>query len=501
MRIPEPPPTIDAVLTKDSAALGKAFMDPKYREVLQRVERKYVPWIKVKYMAWAEHLSPELVWAMVKLSRIPTYRALPLLGTGGARLQFNQPDPVQEELMHIDQQLAGRLSAADDQPISHAQQERFVMSALREEAIASSMLEGAATTRRDAKDMLVSGRKPRTTGERMVMNNYHAMTHIREHRDVPLTPEFVLHIQSILTKDTLDRPDESGRFRTSDDIVQVTDPFNNVMHTPPPADELASRLQMLCDFANGRSGTGFVHPVIRASVVHFQIGFDHPFCDGNGRTARALFYWAMLRAGYWLFEYLPISRLIYKGPAKYAAAYLYVETDSFDVTYFLCYKAKIIERAREELSEYINRKQQEVHAARRVFESDHRLNHRQRDVVLRMVRNPSLVLTIQEHQVRHHTAYGTARADLLSLAQWNYVNVVQNGKRYDFVRGARLDAPGTAEPGTDLEAPLFSPPSEPRALRRPRPAPEVKGRRMRERANPHSGRSSGARGQGARKEG
>ncbi len=440
MRIPEPPPEWTAALAKGGKALGEALANPRFQAVMRRIEQKYHPWQRAKYVAQAEGLAPDLLWSMVKMSRLPTYRLLPLFGAHGEPLQFNRPDVVQEELMHIDQQLAGRPLSADEQPISHAHQERFVISALREEAIASSMLEGAATTRRDAKEMLASGRKPRTRGERMVVNNYQAISFIREHRHTPVTPEFLLQVQSILTADTLDRPDEVGRFRAEKDDVRVTDQFGNILHTPPAAPELPGRLKALCDFANEVSGEGFIHPVIRASVIHFQIGFDHPFCDGNGRTARAMFYWAMLKAGYWLFEYLPISRLIYASPAKYALAYLYTETDSFDVTYFLTYKARIIRRARIDLGEYITRKQYEMKAARKVFESDRRLNHRQRDVILRMVRNPQMSVTIQGHQSRHDIAYGTARTDLLDLVKWRYLAKFESGNRFDFVTGKKLEA-------------------------------------------------------------
>lgn len=440
MRKPESPPnTVD--LYKEPAT-WEAFKQEgevrRYAEVARLIETRYHHWKQVRFLARSHDLDPKALWLMVKMSRQPSYRTLPLTGFGGVPLKYNSPDVLQEELMHIDQQLAGRFTSSDEHPISAAHQEKFIISALREEAIASSMLEGAATTRRDAKDMLVSGRKPRTVGERMVVNNYQAISFIRQHRNEPLTPEFLLEVQSILTDKTLENKDECGRFRNDDDIVNVVDRDGEILHTPPPANELKGRLNALCNFANGTTEIGFVHPVIRASVLHFQIGFDHPFCDGNGRSARALFYWAMLKAGYWLFEYLPISRLIYASPSKYGMAYLYSETDDFDVTYFLAYKARVIRQARKELSQYIARKQTEMAEARKIFESDRMLNHRQRDVVVRMMRHADNALTIQEHQARHNISYATARSDLLDLVQWEYLAKFQVGNRFDFIKGAKL---------------------------------------------------------------
>ena len=77
----------------------------------------------------------------------------------------------------------------------------------------------------------------------------------------------------------------------------VADNQGEVLHVPPPAEELPERLQRLCDFANGASDTAYVPPVVRAIVAHFMLAYDHPFVDGNGRTARLLLYWSMLTPG------------------------------------------------------------------------------------------------------------------------------------------------------------------------------------------------------------
>ncbi len=384
-------------------------------------------------------LNAEFAWSMIKLGRDQRYRYLDLIGDN-APLHFTIPDQIQQELMYIDQQLAGNLVSDDDSPLTQHQKELFIVSALREEAIASSMLEGAVTTRRAAKTMLKSGRKPRTVGERMVLNNYHAIEFIRDNRRHDLSPALLLELQSILTEGTLEPSDQVGRFRKEEDSIQVVDTRDGeVVHTPPPASELDERIARLCKFANQERHSGaFIHPVVQACIIHFQIGFDHPFCDGNGRTARALFYWLMLRRGYWLFEYLPISRLIYLGPSKYVRAFLQCETDDFDVTYFLLYKASIIRRARKGLREYIHKKLHDVSQARRLFSADTRLNHRQREVILAAARNPDSVFTIEDHKNQTSVAYGTARRDMIDLATWGYFVLDRAGKRFEFRPAERL---------------------------------------------------------------
>ena len=146
---------------------------------------------------------------------------------------------------------------------------------------------------------------------------------------------------------------------------------------PPLASELDERLDLMCQFANGKVPDHFIHPVIRSVILHFWLAYDHPFVDGNGRTARALFYWSMLRSGFWLFEFISISRILVKAPIKYARAFLYTETDSNDLTYFILHQVQVIKQAIAELHSYIARKSDGVPAKiRQALRGTDLLNHR-----------------------------------------------------------------------------------------------------------------------------
>ena len=118
--------------------------------------------------------------------------------------------------------------------------------------------------------------------------------------------------------------------------------------------------------------------MVRAIVAHFMLAYDHPFVDGNGRTARLLFYWSMLSQDYWLAEFLPISRLLAKAPAQYARSFLHSEQDDGDLTYFVLYQLGIIQRAITDLHEYLDRKVAEMRRLRNALAAMSRqFNHRQ----------------------------------------------------------------------------------------------------------------------------
>ena len=136
-----------------------------------------------------------------------------------------------------------------------------------------------------------------------------------------------------------------------------------------------------------------------------MIGYDHPFVDGNGRTARALFYWIMAREGYWLMEYISISRVIKMAPAQYMYAYLHTETDSNDVTYFIIHQLEVIKKAIRDLHSYLAHKTGEYRRAARLLENSKlsgALNHRQLGLLKNALDNPGQEYTIKSHKLHYN---------------------------------------------------------------------------------------------------
>jgi len=432
-KIDSSPNLLDIWTRRGAEVVGQTLENPEYQSAAREANKAYRHWHKIQFIARDSGLDPELLWLTIKLGRSFRNQHLPFTSNQGEPLQYTVPDLVQRELMLVDQQLAGRLALDGEERIPADLSDRYIVSSLMEEAIASSQLEGASTVHRVAKDMLRRGRDPRNRDERMILNNYRAIQWIREHKHEPLTPLTLIEMQRMLTEGTLENPDECGRFRLVSEPVVVEDPYGEVLHEPPHASTLSPRLEKLCAFANedARHAEPFIHPVLRACVLHFQLAYDHPFCDGNGRTARLLFYWLMHRSGYWMFEYLPLSRLILRGPAKYQLAFEYVETDEFDLTYFLVYSARLISMARGELTEYLTRKRKDTLEARRVFAQEN-MNDRQRVFLLESTERPDHEWTIEIYQAIYGIAYGTARSDLLHLETMGYLRRQQVGNKYVF---------------------------------------------------------------------
>jgi len=436
MKIPVTPPDTESII-RDAILSGNITFGGRPEDSKGR----YLHWDKLRHLSPPKGLSSEQWWASLKIARQALFKKLPLLDKYGQPINFSTPDSVLEELHWLDRYAAGNIQAND--AITNPQtRDTYLIRSLIEEAISSSQLEGASTTRDVAKEMIRQDRSPHDKSEQMIVNNYQAMQFIHEIRDEDLTPSIVFELQRVLTKGTLDKA-SVGRFRTEKDDIHVVDnATQSYLHTPPNAGELPQRMETLCNFASSEndhdSTHGFLHPVIRAIVLHFMLAYDHPFCDGNGRTARALFYWAMAKQGYWLMEFVSISRVIKQAPAQYGKAFLHTETDQNDLTYFLIHQLEVIHQAVDALHAFLDGKMQGVNEAERLLKDNKRLkgklNFRQLALLRHALKHPRFSYVVREHQRSHGISYDIARKDLLDMAdKLKLLLKTKQGKQYYFV--------------------------------------------------------------------
>jgi len=390
---------------------------------------RYLHWDELRHRTPPQGLSHEQWWLAAKLSRRPT--PLPLLASDGQAFWFSQPPVLLQGLHQIDRQ-AGASVVAPQAVTTRSTRDRYLFSSLMEEAITSSQMEGAATTRDVAKAMIRSRRPPRDRSERMILNNFLTMQRIRELRDQPLTPQMVLELHRLVSEGTMDEPAEAGRLRLPGKEVVVDDAYGTVFHVPPPAEELPGRLEELCRFANGDTPKVFIHPVVRAIALHFWLAYDHPFCDGNGRTARALFYWAMLHQGYGLFAFISISSVINRARGQYERSFLLSESDDNDLTYFLLAQVKVIQQAIASLDAYLERKATEVGTLQERLEGMDGLNHRQLALLRHALRHSGFRYSVLSHQNSHGVSHQTARSDLQKLAARGLLVAGKDGRREIF---------------------------------------------------------------------
>lgn len=416
MKLPQTPPAWELIFGQVVHGENlKDFLNFQIEESAR--SDRYPHWDDFRHRASAkEQLSVEQQWAAIRMSRSSRSQPTKLCDERGKPFTFFLTARAFEVLHGIDLHRGGSIGVPDEGMIQKGTRDRYYIDSITEEALTSSQLEGAVVTRSEARDMIRSQRPPTTEHERMVMNNYRTMRLLAELKNEALTPALVLRIHQEVTAGTLERSEDEGQLRSPGAHVRVEDEESGeVFHTPPAAELLPERMFQLCEFANERGMGGFLHPVIRSILLHFWIAYDHPFVDGNGRTARALFYWSMLRHGFWLAEFFSISHEILKAPKQYYRAFLHTETDGNDLNYFIHHQLEIILASISSLKAFIHRKQAEAESIRGYLGANGDFNHRQLALLKHALKHPFAAYTVTSHQNSHAISNQTAKNDLVGM--------------------------------------------------------------------------------------
>lgn len=405
--------------TSITSNIFKILLNEKYIQSISKVNEEYLYWDKVKYKI-PKGLKAEDFWSAVKYSRkLQSQKFI----FASCTFFLKETSRMQETLHNFDMNFGGTISFNNF--LSEKNKHYYLLSSIMEEAIASSQMEGASTTRKVAKEMLRKQAKPKDESQQMILNNYNTIRYLSEHKNEELTPELLLEIHRQITEKTLDNSNDEGRFRTDNNIFVVNGITGEIAHEPPPCSVITKTIKQLCKFANEDST--FIHPIIKAIIIHFTISYLHPFVDGNGRTARSLFYWYMLKKGYWLTEYLSISRIIYKSKVQYEKAFLYTEHDDFDLGYFVQYNLKVLTQAFKELQIYLERKTQENNAL--IEYRTPGLNERQIQIIKICQEKPSSMFTSKDLETRFNVSVKTLRSDLDGLVKAGLMETIAINKR------------------------------------------------------------------------
>lgn len=419
--------------------LFKAFVqlqeDAELLSYIDKLNEDYEYWDKIKYKKNKYGKLGIDLWALIMAHRNKSRVLLKRWEKYG--FHFSLTNKMQQQCHNFDMNFAARMGSEGIIPDNA--KERYLISSLMEEAISSSMMEGASTTRKVAKDMLRKKISPKDRSQQMIFNNYETIRFIVEHKRDSLTPELLLHIHKLITDKTLENPEDSGRFRLNDDVVVENSITNEVVHTPPTYTELPDFVEVLCEFFNETESRPYIHPIIKGVIIHYIIAYFHPFVDGNGRTARAVFYWYMLRQGYWLMEYLSISRIIYRAKPSYEKSFLYAEIENNDLGYFICYNLRVLELAFADMQKYISRKIGEKQAAYQ-FLGKANINERQAEIIKLYYDNPQEVLVVKDVQVRFGITPTTAKSDIVKLMNLGLLREIELNKvKKAYVRSADFD--------------------------------------------------------------
>ncbi|MFH1565077.1 MAG: Fic family protein [bacterium] len=396
---------------------------------------EYLYWDKIKYKKPLPQgiSTPEDYWPLIKFFRkIQSYETV-IRNEYNIYFRITKLPEVEKFFHDVDFETGGNLFLSN-KDIDGSIKNNFISRGVMEEAIASSQLEGAHTTRSMAKKFLRENRKPQNKSEQMILNNYKTMQLVEsDYKKKELSREMLFELHSLITKDTLADDGTIPRLRIKKDNINVMDETGIIYHQSPKIDFVEKEIDRLIDFANDKiDEQTFTHPVIKAVLLHFWIGYLHPFTDGNGRLARTLFYWYLLKNGYWAFAYLPISIIIKKSPAQYGMSFVYSEQDDSDLTYFIDYNIRKIKLAMSEFEKYVKEKETESRSINNKAKSKYHLNERQIKLLRYYYKNKDEKTSLKLHININQISKMTAIKDLKTLESFGFIVAEKIGRNIHY---------------------------------------------------------------------
>lgn len=162
--------------------------------------------------------------------------------------------------------------------VSDELSEQTVEEATIDEAVWSSVIEDAFTSKAEAGRIIRQNKSPANKSEHMVKNNYQALLYVLEHLEDPITAQTLIDIARIATCGTSDETVKG--FRT---IPVYVIEREGIIYIPPDAAQVPALVEDLLAFITGSE----LHPLLKACIAHFYFVYAHPITDGNVRTVRA----------------------------------------------------------------------------------------------------------------------------------------------------------------------------------------------------------------------
>ena len=293
--------------------------------------------------------------------------------------------------------------------------DEFVDHSLIEEAITSSIYEGANSTRTKAKELIAIGNRAKDKDEQMLINNYRTMQWIKKNFSLPISNKLILRIHEMITEKTLE--EGCGQFR--DDVVYIG------KHEGMPYNQVTKALEEVIQIITN-------HPrllnrqcsLIQSILFHYFIAYIHPFFDGNGRSARALFYLSAMKNNLKFLELLSISASLRHG-SKYERSFDLVKKYELDLTYFIDFCLDLLLFALH-------------HTYRRItylkdilrFIDVMEINYHQVTLLQKMTLNKYKPITIEEYAGSINKSRELARQDLKDLVKKKLLREDKKGKKH-----------------------------------------------------------------------
>jgi len=410
------------------------------RDLLRRSNRSFLSWEQYVASRLPPGLTPLECWDLLQTVNHAAGIDLPIPDLAGNRYWYLRTQEIADTVSRL--QCLCRSDSSLYTELTTTQNRRVLVQSRIDETVAAAYLDGLDISEERGSELLHSHRTPRDNTERVVLNTLTAMERVSELVNEPFSKELLYELRRWLLEGL-------------DVSVWQTVPRRMGLMTSDYRDEQVleasdRQIQYMCDYANHVTGDLHDHPVLRALLLVDMFRYYRPLPCMNSQVGRLAFRLYALKAGLPVLGMLSLSRtkldwedkklassLVAMGPDQYAEARRHSGTD---LTAYMTLVSQMALDSLGDLMAQIRALEHQDSELRALLQVDQRLNHRQRSVLGRALRNPDSEFRIANHRVTHSVVYATARADLLDLVERGYLEMVKRGRAFVFVPKAGMRA-------------------------------------------------------------
>ena len=326
-----------------------------------------------------------------------------------------------------------------------------------DEAIAAAELDGIAISRKSARTVPALQRAPKSATDRLLYNSLALVRDLPDYLEAPFSERLFWHFHERLTEGV------------SVESLEWSEPFQSLIHVEfasatggaESAKDVRRVLESIATSLNGTNCDPHINPIIAALLAPEAFRALRPLPSMNDQVGRFVLRLAALRAGVPVLGMLPLSRakvrwlsapteseFLLSPPQHYQSVH---PEDADDLTGLVTATLRLTLEALIDLSGALEAQAERDEALRTLLQSDPELNHRQRSILGRALRDPEAEFRISYHRDTHNVVYATARADLLELVDRGYLKMSERGRAFVFTPRANLHAYIETMQGQNME--------------------------------------------------
>lgn len=409
-------------------------VQPVLQKAMLQINNSYLDWDKVQNMQFAGvPFTNKEIWLAALDARQQGFTRN--LSVENYHFKWSLSNAMEALLHELDIAIAG--GAAIKELLTEKDKPRHSVNALVDEAYTSAQLAGFAITKKTARELLLKSKVPQNTQEQVVSNLYKALQKLNTLKNEQLTKDNLLALHVIVTKDTI-KLKGIGNLRANNkfDLSGIEASPN---YKAPDYKELQKLTAFIVNFFNDDKTPFFIHPLIKAAIIEWLVLYVRPFKDANGRMARLLSKWYLLKTGYWVMDYIPASNVIVKLKLQYQKCFSQIVTNENDIGYLIHFETQALRMAYRSFKELLQRSVKEK-TENKFLKADG-LNTRQVAALQWIKDDAEKIITIRELRSGFGVSKETARTDLTALVEQGWLkNYNLNKKTYAFVKGNKFDS-------------------------------------------------------------